>query len=85
MPTQPVQVKLPGGGVLTYDRSARRWNAEGAVKPADLDRANEMAAEYVYSTADGYPGCLHATEVARALGGEAVLPEPPPAPEGAMD
>ena len=77
-----IRVRLKDGSLVRQPDG--KWKAEGRVRPGLVAHANAITDEYRYSPADGYPGYRLAELVAQALGGEAVLPEPPPLPKGAI-
>ena len=78
-----IRVKTRSGGSLVLD-DAGQWHPQGHVTMEDLARARDVTEDYTYSPAHGYPDFLLAQLVARAIGGEAILPTPPPIPPGAI-
>jgi hypothetical protein len=80
------KIILPSGGILLLKngRTNWEWEPEGDVPPGVLETAHRLTDGYQYSTGDGYPGYRLVVLVARAVGGQAILPPLPPMPDGAI-
>ncbi len=80
---QPIAVHFEDGSVVTLDLETWKWSPqEGGQAGLKAGMANCVL--YDYSAGDGEPGFHYAEMVAERLGGEAVLPEPPPGQEGVL-
>lgn len=72
------RIHLPKGGALVLLADSFSWKAEGKVDDHVLRAARAMLEDYQYSPSHGYPGCLHAHEVAKLIGGKVEIGTIPP-------
>jgi hypothetical protein len=84
-----IVVKVAGGELVLSPAGDGYWKADWRGEITDdairaVGAARRLVEDYRENPGDGYPGHRLALDVAKAVGGEAVLPPIPPAPPDAV-